>query len=316
MKITLSLLFAMWLIFPQAEVIDHRHISTDSIPPEFIETVKQNCKFQWCGQSHGHQVLTGLKLAELDDPLLDVTVGDGTVGSAYGGFLPDSNGTFCVMDGIVALYAQCGECCTNWIAPANYWDEDGPLKLEKTFNCYSDINISGWVWCTELNYFTETEVQYYFERMESLEEAYPDVQFIYATGTTEYTGDAGYNRWLRNNQIRQYCIDNNKILLDFADIECWYEGDFSFYIHTTGDAVPTRHPMYPDEGYHHTNYLNCANKGRAIWNLMANLQGWHPCPEFNYATWSQQVGRSGENLESDCNCDNQVDNKDKNMFDK
>lgn len=314
MKKLFVLLYLIWTISAQTQIFDHRHISTENIPLEYIEYVKQNCRFQWGGQSHGHQVLTGLNLAELDDSLLDVTIGDGTTGYENGGYLPDPNGTFCVMDGIVALYAECGVCCTDWIGPANYWDEDGPLKLARTFNCYPGINISGWVWCTELNGYTEEQLMHYFIKMQYLEDSFPNVQFIYATGTTEYTGEGGYNRWLRNNEIRQYCLANNKILFDFADIECWYEGDFSYYIHTTGDTIPTRHPAYPDENYHHTNYLNCANKGRVMWNLMAYLQGWHPCTEFDHELWSQQVGSSGTNLEADCNGDHQVKNDDKNML--
>jgi hypothetical protein len=111
-------------------------------------------------------------------------------------------------------------------------------------------------------------------------------------------------------------LENDKILFDFADIECWHENEFSYYVHTTGDTIPTRHSAFQDEGVHHSNYLNCANKGRVIWNMMAYIQGWdpNPCTGFNYELWEEQVGQSGSNLKADCNGDKQVNNQDKVMF--
>lgn len=35
------------------------------------------------------------------------------------------------------------------------------------------------------------------------------------------SGPPDGNTFLRNEQIRQYCMQNNKILFDFADIESW-----------------------------------------------------------------------------------------------
>ncbi len=54
--------------------------------------------------------------------------------------------------------------------------------------------------------------------MEQLETDYPDVQFVYMTGHLEGLGPGG-SLFLANQQIRDYCIANNKILYDFADIE-------------------------------------------------------------------------------------------------
>lgn len=304
MKLILSLLFTTWVLFGFSQIFDHRHIYPENIPVEYIDSVKQNCRLQWVGQSHGHQITTGIKLAELDNPLLDATVDI---------CLPET-GPFRVMDGFVPDWTPCG-CISNWGGPSNYWlPPDGPIATDKAMNCH-DINVSGWTWCTEL-YSSTYDLQAYFNQMQIFEDTYPWVQFIYSTATTEYDGEEGYNRWNNNNLIRQHCLDNDKILFDFADIECWYEGEFSYYIYTTGDTIPTRHSAYPDEDYHHTNYLNCANKGRVIWSMMAYLQGWNsdPCAKFNHELWSEQVGLSGINMEADCNADNQVDNQDKSVF--
>jgi len=257
----------------QGIIIDHNCTDVTSIPSDIIDSIKTNCKFEWAATSHGHQVLTGLKLVETEIPNLDVTVGDGETGYANGGYLPDPNGTFCVMDGVIQYFSNC-KCCLG-IAPNGYWQgANADLSMEKTLvQCDPGINISGWGWCTELNTWTASQVQEYFTEMEDLEMQYPDVQFIYSTGTTEYVGDDGYNRWIRNNQIRQYCIQNNKFLFDFADIECWSNGQFNYYVYNN-DTVPLRHPDYNANTYHHTNALNCKNKGKAVWYMMALLCGW------------------------------------------
>ena len=43
--------------------------------------------------------------------------------------------------------------------------------------------------------------------MESLEAANPDVTFVYATSSASpYGSAAGYNRFLMNKRIREYCL--------------------------------------------------------------------------------------------------------------
>ena len=56
--------------------------------------------------------------------------------------------------------------------------------------------------------------------MTALENEYWGVKFVYMTSHLDGCGANG-NLNLRNNQIRQYCQTNNKILYDFADIESY-----------------------------------------------------------------------------------------------
>jgi len=56
--------------------------------------------------------------------------------------------------------------------------------------------------------------------MNDLERDFPDVHFVYMTGHLDGSGLTG-NLHLRNEQIRNYCRENKKILYDFADIECY-----------------------------------------------------------------------------------------------
>jgi len=275
-KLLFCILFALLssTSFGQGLIIDHTCTDIDQIPEAIIESIKSEYKFEWAATSHGHQVLTGLKLVENENPEFDVTIGDGEVGSETGGHLPDPNGTFCVMDGVTLPFAVCGKCCLG-IGPNAYWEgEQAYASIEKTLTeCYPDINISGWGWCGELTGLTSAQVQVYLDQMSAYELQYPDVTFIYSTGNAETDGDGGHNRFQRNNQIREYCIQNNKVLFDFADLECWSNDEMNYYIHD-GDTIPLQHLAYEGDTHHHTNALNCLNKGKAVWYMMAKLQGW------------------------------------------
>ena len=102
--------------------------------------------------------------------------------------------------------------------------------------------------------------------MEQLEQEYPDVTFVYATGTAEEQGSYGFNRYMRNLQIRDYCTVHGKALYDFADIESWYAGNQATYLYD-GIQVPYLHPELYGNDAEHASYLNCEYKGMAFWNL-------------------------------------------------
>jgi hypothetical protein len=130
--------------------------------------------------------------------------------------------------------------------------------------------------------------------MSSLESDFPGVKFVYMTGHLDGTGLTG-NLHLRNEQIRDYCKTNNKILFDFADIEC-YNPDGVYF----GDKRPDDACSYDSngagsarlnwaqqwqashtEGVHwytcssaHSEPLNANMKAYAAWHLWARLAGW------------------------------------------
>jgi hypothetical protein len=140
-----------------------------------------------------------------------------------------------------------------------------------------------WSWCTQLTYYSEVQVQAYLDSITVLETEYPNVTIIYMTCNAQATGSSGHNRYLRNEQIRQYCTANDKVLFDFADLDSWWfnpateEWEHSTYEYD-GDTVPVEHPQFNGSEAGHTTYESCEQKGRAVWWMMARLAGWELDP--------------------------------------
>jgi hypothetical protein len=117
--------------------------------------------------------------------------------------------------------------------------------------------------------------------MTDLEEVNPSLIFVYMTNNAQTDGSQGYNRWLRNEQIRQYCHENDKVLFDFADLDCWSNGENNSYEYTVGDEtydIPVEHSDFNGNEAGHTTYSSCEQKGHAFWWLMATLAGWNSAP--------------------------------------
>lgn len=77
---------------------------------------------------------------------------------------------------------------------------------------HSDVSGIIWSWCGQAAGRTEQQmIDTYLSPMSQLGSDYPNVTFVYMTGHADGTGDSG-NLHLRNQQIRNYCITNNKVL--------------------------------------------------------------------------------------------------------
>jgi hypothetical protein len=255
---------------PKDLIIDHRCTKLSSIPSEWITKAKQNLHIAYGHTSHGSQLTDGMT---------------GLVSFKGEIYSWNNGGTGGVLD--LHDYAMTGDLGnpdrTSWAATTRTYLVANP-----------DVNVIIWSWCGQVSTATEVDITTYLGLMSALESDYPTVKFVYMTGHLDGTGLTG-NLHLRNEQIRNYCKLNNKILYDFADIEC-YNPDGAYF----GDKSPNDACDYDSDGNGsldsnwaiqwqnshtqgvdwyscssaHSQPLNANQKAYAAWWLWARLGGW------------------------------------------
>jgi len=277
----LALLFSVFLPLlisgQQPIIIDHNCIDLDQIPDQYIDNAKANLWIGYGHSSHGSQLTSGM------DALEDYFT-DGTYAWSHAGG-----------PGELHLFEGDG-----WTGSSGYlrWDLGHGLWPDQTRTYLDDhpgCNVIIWSWCGQVN---EVNLQsHYLGPMNQLESEYPNVKFVYMTGHLEGEGTGG-SLHLANQQIRDYCVTNNKILFDFADIErydpdCevnyqdYFADDACNYTPSGGgtenwaDNWITANPDHEltlisqiNVGCSHSRQLNCTKKGIACWFLWARLAGW------------------------------------------
>ncbi|MHA1906579.1 MAG: hypothetical protein ACW98Y_04740 [Candidatus Thorarchaeota archaeon] len=243
-------------------IIDHTCIGLDTIPDEWIDAAQTNVRIHYAHTSHGGQITTGLDRLESADSKYDHARGSGT--------LPTEDGALCMLD---------GNPPHSYITPDLYWEStEGVGITQDTLDNNPTITVSLWSWCTQLNSYDATQVQDYLDTMTAFETANPDVTFVYMTCNAQADSGSGYNRWVNNEMIRDYCETNNKVLFDFADLDCWSNGDQNTYEYiedSTTYNIPIEHEDFVGNEAGHTTYTSCEQKGRAFWWLVASLAGWN-----------------------------------------
>ena len=114
----------------------------------------------------------------------------------------------------------------------------------------------------------------YRNTMEALEADYPGITFVWLTTALHNTGDGGDKREQFNRTLRQYCIDNGKVLYDVAAVESHDpEGnpcldDFGNEAIYAGYTVDGGHP----------NDAGQIRLASALWWLLARIAGWQVTP--------------------------------------
>ncbi|MCD4723241.1 MAG: hypothetical protein K8R63_00255, partial [Bacteroidales bacterium] len=267
-----SVILPLLLAGQQPIIIDHTCLDLDQIPDEYIDSAKANLWIGYGHTSHGSQLTYGMEA--LENYFVDGTYDWGSSGGP-GELHVDEGGSG---------YLE-GDCGTVG------WDNETREYLDDFPGC----NVIIWSWCGQVN---SVDLQsHYLGPMEQLESDYPDVQFVYMTGHLEGLGVGGSVQ-LANQQIRDYCIANNKILYDFADIEKYSpDADTNYQEYFANDACDYNPPgggtanwannwEAANPGHEltqisqlvgtcaHSVSLNCTKKAIACWFLWARLAGW------------------------------------------
>ena len=255
-------------------VVDHESVALADIPSNWIDQAKQTLHIAYGHTSHGSQLTTGMTgLVTFAGTAYSYNSG-GTGGALD---LRDFYGDF----GGLGVASDLGNPNrTAWASATRTYLDQNPT-----------VNVIVWSWCGQVD-GTEAEIQHYFDLMEELEDDYPGVTFVYMTGHTDGTALTG-NVPLRNKQIRDYCLANDKVLYDFADIES-YDPDGDYFgdklvndacdYDSDGDGTRDSNwaiiwqNAHPGEWYScesaHSQPLNANLKAYAAWHLWARLAGW------------------------------------------
>ena len=250
---------------------------TGQIPESAIQHAKDTLHIGYGHTSHGSQLSSGMTG-------LVSFANDGHLGTAYTHNLFErsqdgSGNTLHIFEGTGGWLSDDAGYYPQWVNETREFLDDPS---------HSEYNVIIWSWCGQVSSITEQNlIDEYLNPMTLLEADYPGVTFVYMTGHLNGTGEDG-NLHLRNEQIRQFCIENDKWLYDFADIES-YDPDGNYYLDRGGDdgcdydggnwasEWQDSHPE-GEEWYDcysaHSEPLNANMKAYAAWWLWTRLAGW------------------------------------------
>lgn len=264
------------------------------VPKEWLDKAKSDLHIGYGHTSHGSQITSGMTgmVAFINRGGLGFMVPAEYPTNYFSWNNGGTNGALDLQEGdgygTGDLDHDCGYY-PNWVNETRTY-LDNPAN--------NDVNVIIWSWCGQLaDYTQQRTINEYLAPMAQLELDYPNVKFVYMTCHLNGTGITG-NLHQRNEQIRQFCRDNNKILYDFTDIEsydpdgarnynalyaddnCDYDADGQLpRTETNNWAIDWQNSHTVNYDWYscsaaHSQALNGNLKAYAAWYLFARLAGW------------------------------------------
>jgi hypothetical protein len=260
-------------------IVGHNCTVIEDIPVEYIDESRDELVIAYGHTSHGSQLITGME--GLDEFMQGKGYEDGTFSFNHSG----SEGALSVHDAPFSNAYDLGN------PDFTAWAE----ATRQYLNQHDEINVVMWSWCGQVSWASDDDINTYLSLMNGLEADFETVAFVYMTGHLDGSGvDGTLNR--NNNKIRDFCLENNKILYDFADIESYdpdgeknymelYANDNCDYIDESERdrnwAIEWQDAHTQGEDWYscsaaHSQALNGNLKVYAAWWLFARLAGWNP----------------------------------------
>jgi len=249
----------------ESMIIDHTKAKLSLLSSEDIENAKSKLHIAYGHTSHGSQIISGM------EGLITFK------GSLYSFNNGGSDGSLDLRDRPFSGASDLGNPDrSSWATATRNYLENNP-----------DINVVIWSWCGQVSSASEEDINTYLNLMSQLESDYPSVKFVYMTGHLDGSGENG-NLNVRNEQIRNYCRENNKLLYDFANIESYHpDGDTDYMLLNANDGC-----YYDSDG----NGSQDANWATEWQNSHLEGVDWYNCSSAHsqplnanlkaYAAWS------------------------------
>ena len=272
--ITLYVCVVVYNAAGQGVIVDHRHTDISKLSDKDIQAAKGKFKIVYGHTSHGSQIISGLQALANKDKRFSIN-------------RTGSNNALSIWDRKPA--GDLGN-------PNRYaWANRTRQLLKGTDGKTRNMVI--WSWCGQVSTARERDIKLYLDLMTQLEDQFPDVTFVYMTGHLDGSGIHG-NLHTRNEQIRDYCKKNKKVLFDFADIESYDPDGEGYLVQYARDNCEYRYngvkrnwavewlKNNPDHDYAlpekaaHTHVLNSALKANAFWWMLAKLSKGNSEPDF------------------------------------